>query len=147
MTPRILMLVTLLAGASAHADAARPFAAPAVINTVAPAGVGSLGQVTLALALVLAAIFAAAWLLRRMRGFGKPSGATLDVLANLPVGPKERALLIRVGSTQILIGVAPGRVTTLHVLTEPVDTAPAASAPTTARPNFRALLLRSLGKS
>ena len=58
-----------------------------------------------------------------MRGFGKPNGAALDVLADLPLGQKERAVLIRVGTTQILLGVAPGRVSTLHVLAEPVQIA------------------------
>jgi len=50
----------------------------------------------------------------------------------------------------VLLGVAPGRVNTLHVLTEPVSLAPPAS-PISAtgspeRPNFKSLLMKSLGK-
>jgi flagellar protein FliO/FliZ len=145
-----LALLPAIATVAAHAQTApRPFAAPDTVAPAAPSGVGSLGEVTVALALVLGAIFAAAWLLRRVRGFGKPNGAALDILADLPVGPKERAVLIRVGTTQLLIGVAPGRVSTLHVLAEPVDyTVPAAAADpnSAARPSFRALLMKSLGK-
>jgi flagellar protein FliO/FliZ len=54
-------------------------------------------------------------------------------------------VLVRVGKTQLLIGVAPGRVTTLHVLAEPVDAAMPLA--TQGRPTFHALLMKSLGKS
>ncbi len=144
----LLTLAALLATAGVQADTARPFAAPAVVNNVTPPGVASLGQVTFALALVLAAIFAAAWAVRRMRGFGKTGTGTLDVIADLAVGQKERAVLIRVGKTQILLGVAPGRVSMLHVLAEPVETTtlPPAAPDSAQRPNFKALLMKSLGK-
>jgi len=145
----VFTFAATLAAAAAQAQAARPFASPDTVAPAAPSGVGSLGEVTLALALVLAAIFGAAWLLRRVRAFGKPNGTALDILADLPLGPKERAVLLRVGATQLLIGVAPGRVSTLHVLTEPVQQATTISstnATTPARPSFRDLLMKSLGK-
>jgi flagellar protein FliO/FliZ len=135
------------------AQATRPFGAPSVAASAAPSGVASLGQVTLALGLVLALIFVAAWLMRRLRGFGKTGTGTLDVIADLPVGQKERAVLIRVGTQQVLIGVAPGRVTTLHVLDEPVSLTPPSNGPTgptgptsMERPTFKSLLMKSLGK-
>lgn len=138
-------LAALLAPLAAHAEAARPFASPAAVNAVTPSGVGSLGQVTLALALVLAVIFGAAWGLRRVRGFGKPRAAALDVVAHLPLGQKERAVLIRCGTTQLLLGVAPGRVTTLHVLSEPVAIESARTQTGSPVPDFKAVLKRSLG--
>ena len=151
---RIVCILPLLASAVATAqEATRPFAAPTTMTSPAPSGIASLGQVTLALGLVLAVIFVAAWLLRRVRGFGKTGTGVLDIIADLPVGQKERAVLIRVGTTQVLIGVAPGRVTTLHVLTEPVSSAPTSSsggvntsASTAERPDFKALLMKSLGR-
>jgi len=108
--------------------------------------VSSLGEVTLALAIVLAAVFAVAWLVRRMRGFGNRVGNAIDVLADVPLGQKERAVLLKVGQTQILVGVAPGRVNALHVLAEPIDLTRPAEATPDGRPSFRALMLRSLGK-
>ena len=136
--------------AFAQAEGARPFAAPTTTTSPAPSGVESLGTVTLALALVLAVIFVAAWLLRRVRGLGRTGTGALDIIADLPVGQKERAVLIRVGTTQVLIGVAPGRVSTLHVLAEPVTIAPPTSAGPgghgAERPNFKSLLMKSLGK-
>ena len=128
--------------ASPHA--ASPFAAAA--RAAAPAGAGSLASVTFALLVVLAAIFAVAWVARRVRGIGNRVGNAIDVLADVPLGPKERAVLLKVGTEQVLIGVAPGRVSALHVLREPVEVAKAAAVTTPAATSFSALLKRSLGK-
>ena len=122
------------------------FAAPQTAPAAHAGGLSGLGEVTLALLLVLGAVFALAWLLKRARGLSSRFGGSLDVLAQLPLGQKERAVLLRVGATQILIGVAPGRVNTLYVLAEPLELgrAPAAPGADGGSP-FRALL-RSLGK-
>ncbi|HTV51251.1 MAG TPA: flagellar biosynthetic protein FliO [Steroidobacteraceae bacterium] len=130
---------------SAATAASRPFASPDVAGAAAPAGLTGLTQVTLALALVVAAIFALAWLVRRLRGLSGESSAALAVLAEVRLGPKERAVLVRAGSAQLLLGVAPGSVQALHVLAEPVAASPSVT-PAAQRPSFRALLMRSLGK-
>ena len=121
------------------------FAAPHAASTAAPVGAGGFASVTIALLVVLAAIFAVAWLARRVRGMGNRVGNAIDVLAEVPLGPKERAVLLKVGAEQILVGVAPGRVSSLHVLREPVEIAKG-SAATPAATSFGALLKRSLGK-
>ncbi|HZT04197.1 MAG TPA: flagellar biosynthetic protein FliO [Steroidobacteraceae bacterium] len=95
---------------------------------------------------MLAAIFAIAWIARRVRGIGNRVGNAIDILADVPLGPKERAVLIKVGAEQILIGVAPGRVSALHVLREPVEITKSATATTPTATSFSALLKRSLGK-
>ncbi len=148
------ILLVFLANTTVFAQTgpSRPFAAPSVTASAAPSGIASLGHVTLALGLVLALIFVAAWLMRRLRGYGKTGTGALDIIADLPVGQKERAVLIRVGTQQVLIGVAPGRVTTLHVLDEPVSVTPPSSgpigpgSPSMERPTFKSLLIKSLGK-
>lgn len=124
------------------------FAAPQTTGAPHPVGVGGLGEVAFALIIVLAAIFVVAWLVRRMRLVGNRVGGAIDVLANVPLGQKERAVLLKVGTTQILLGVAPGRVNTLHVLTEPLEISkpPAGTAGTDTQSSFRNILLRSLGK-
>jgi flagellar protein FliO/FliZ len=122
------------------------FAAPQTAPAAHAGGLGGLGEVTLALLLVLGAVFALAWALKRVRAFSSRVGAAVDVLAQLPLGQKERAVLIKVGTTQILLGVAPGRVNTLYVLPEPLDVSrPAAAPDNDGHSPFRALL-RSLGK-
>ncbi|MGH8299802.1 MAG: flagellar biosynthetic protein FliO [Steroidobacteraceae bacterium] len=121
------------------------FAAPPAAAAAAPVGASGLASVTIALVIVLAAIFAVAWLARRVRGVGNRVGNAIDVLADVPIGPKERAVLLKVGAEQVLIGVAPGRVSALHVLREPVEI-PKAAATSPAAASFGALLKRSLGK-
>jgi len=95
---------------------------------------------------VLGAVFAVAWVVKRMRGFGNRVGSAIDVIADIPLGQKERAVLLKVGNAQILIGVAPGQVNTLHVLTEPIDLSAPPTSPNGSRPTFKQLMMRSLGK-
>ena len=117
------------------------FASPQTAPAAHAGGLSGLGEVTLALLLVLGAIFALAWLLKRVRGFNSRVGTSLEVIAHVPVGAKERALLLKVGPTQVLIGVAPGRVNTLYVLPEPLELErPGAAPPESGPASFRSLL-------
>jgi flagellar protein FliO/FliZ len=124
------------------------FAAPAV-STAHTSG-GGLVEVTLALLVIVALIAGLAWLMKRARGFGTAGRDRIQVLSERALGPKERCVLVRVGATEILIGVAAGSVNTLHVFAEGADTNAAAEMPsargTPGAPTFKALLLRSLGK-
>jgi flagellar protein FliO/FliZ len=124
------------------------FAAPAAGS--APSAGGGTLEVTLALLLVVGVIAGLAWLFKRMRGFGTAGQGRIQVLGDRALGPKERCVLVRVGETDILIGVAANAVTTLHVFPAGANTdappplAPLPGAP--AAPSFKDLLLRSLGK-
>lgn len=84
---------------------------------------GSLLQVTLGLLAILVVIIGIAWLVRRYGRFQSSSSGSLKILGGLFIGPKERVVLLQVGDTQLLVGVAPGRVQTLHVLNTPLSPA------------------------
>jgi len=47
-------------------------------------------------------------------------GGGVRLLGGISVGHRERVVLIQVGEQQLLVGVAPGRVNTLHVLEKPI---------------------------
>lgn len=132
------------------AESDGPFAAPESVERVATPGAGSLLQVTLSLFVVLAAVFAAAWLLRKLNAFGRFGTGPIEIVGDIAVGTKERAVLVQVGAKQLLIGVAPGRVNLLHVLDEPVavnrggPTTPVDSS-AVQRADFKSILKRSLG--
>lgn len=79
-------------------------------------------RLTLALGVVLAAILALTWLLRRVGRLSRSANGQLRILGGLPVGNRERIVLVQVGKTQLLLGVAPGQVQTLHILEETIDT-------------------------
>ena len=109
---------------------------------------GGLIEVTLALALVVGCIAALAWLARRMRRIGGGAQERIQVLAERALGPKERCVLMRIGDTDLLVGVASGNVHTLHVFPAGANTeappVPVGEGPKA--PNFKDLLLRSLGR-
>jgi flagellar protein FliO/FliZ len=123
------------------------FAAPdAAASTGAASGAF---EVTLALLLVVGVIAALAWFARRARGGLFNRGQSrIQVLATQALGVKESAVLVRVGDTDILVGVAQGSIRPLHVFPAGANTeAPPAAeaAPGAAAPNFKDLLMKSLG--
>ncbi|HEY4369363.1 MAG TPA: flagellar biosynthetic protein FliO [Steroidobacteraceae bacterium] len=147
-----ITVITFITATATAAD--KPFAAPQVAEHVPDTGAGGLAQVTLSLLVVLAAVFAAAWVVRRLRGFGGASSRAIQIIADAPLGTKERAVLIQVGGQQLLVGVAPGQINLLHVLAQNVGDAPPATGDGQqglavsvgqARPDFKAILKRSLG--
>ena len=107
----------LLALAASPAFAAAP--------TPAEVDAGGLLRVCLSLAVVIALILAAGWVLRRLQGGGVRAGGNLRCLESIAVGMKERVVLVEAGGKQMLLGVAPGNVRTLHVFDEPIVVATA----------------------
>lgn len=69
----------------------------------------------LGLAVVVALLLATLWILKRVAAPRGAAGA-LKVLGAAPVGPRERVVLVEVAGKVLVLGVAPGNVTTLHTL-------------------------------
>jgi len=133
-------LIPLLATAAA---AARPAAQAAA---QAPGTPGLLGAF-MALLLVLGLILGLAWLLRRLPGAGFRPADGLRVVSSLPLGAKERAVVIEVGGRQLLLGVSAGGVALLHALPEPLPPAEPVRLPQIKDlPDFAQLLARRLRK-
>ena len=132
---------------AAEAEPARRFAAPDAAATLSGSSAGGIGQVTVALLLVLAVVFALAFALKKMRSVGGGGANGIEVLAQVSLGAKERAVLIRVEGTRLLLGVATGQVNLLQVLPA-APAAPEAITPATdtSRPSFGQLLRKSLGR-
>jgi flagellar protein FliO/FliZ len=87
------------------------------------AGSSQAVEAVAALAAVLGLILALGWAVRR---FGRlPGGAkgAVRVLGGVALGARERAVLVAVGPTRLLLGVAPGQVRTLHVLPDEPEAA------------------------
>ncbi|WP_324315549.1 flagellar biosynthetic protein FliO [Povalibacter sp.] len=153
LTQRALALVTSVTFVALSASAAeKPFAAPQATEHVSPTSAGSLLQVTFSLALVLALVFVAAWLVRKFKGFGRFGGSAIRIVADTALGPKERAVVIQVGEQQLLLGVTQQQVNLLHVLPAPVGPLPnpppvAGGGQGGGHPgvDFAAILRRSLG--
>ncbi|HKJ95943.1 MAG TPA: flagellar biosynthetic protein FliO [Gammaproteobacteria bacterium] len=112
--PRIAGLTALLLAAPAAFAADDGMPSPGV-------DVSSLLRLTVGLAVVVGAIFLVSWILRRVGGVRGGANGQMRVLGGVAVGNRERVVLVQVGETQLLVGVAPGRVQTLHVLDKPIE--------------------------
>jgi len=87
---------------------------------------GAMLQSLFALLLVLGVIAGGAWLLRRTQRLHGTSANVLKNVSAIAVGPKERVVVVELGDTWLVLGVAPGQVRTLHTL--PRQELPAQSA-------------------
>ena len=74
---------------------------------------GSLWQMFLGLALVLALMVGSLWLLKKLVVQRGENSGLLRVVAGTAVGAHERVVIVEVGSTWLVLGVAPGRVSAL----------------------------------
>ena len=134
------------------------FAAHAVLPTVpTPAaeparsfGAAGLLQAGFGLAMVLALIFLCAWAARRFGLLQQPgSGRLIKVVSSAMVGQRERVVVVEVGSTWLVLGVAAGQVRALHSM--PAESLPQAQAAPSVNNSFGASafsqkLLESMNK-
>lgn len=104
---------------SARVDAAEA-THPAYVPPAPLINSGSVAQIVISLLLVLAAIIAVAWLLKRINVARQGAGNLLKVLGGVSVGQRERVVLIEVLNSWLVVGVGPGQIRTLHVLDKPV---------------------------
>jgi flagellar protein FliO/FliZ len=121
----------------AVAEAAQPIAAGPEI------GAGYLLQLLLGLAVVMVTLGVLAWLMRNVTRLQSAVGGAVQVKGGVSLGPRERAVLLQVGDRQLLVGVAPGRVETLHVLERPVAVDARGPAP---GETFAVRLAQAIGK-
>jgi flagellar protein FliO/FliZ len=85
-----------------------------------PSGAAAIMQTFVGLAVVVAMIFALAWLSRRLSGGNLGNAKFMKILAVQPLGTREKIILVDVAGKQMMLGVTPGRIATLHVFDEPV---------------------------
>lgn len=108
-------LLSLPVFAAEQADTARTL-------TESPVSAMSVLQTLLGLVLVLGCIVLVAWLLKRSNSFHTAASGQLRVISGLPLGTRERAVLVQVGDKQLLLGVTPQQVSLLHTLDTPLNT-------------------------
>lgn len=116
-----LLLLSALP-ASAIAQVATQSAAQADVATQPlrqSANLPGLGQIVISLALVVGAIVVLALLYKKLQ-LKMPGSKHFKVVATLPVGQKERILVIEIQGKQRVIGVTPNSVNFLFDLENPL---------------------------
>ncbi|HTJ95024.1 MAG TPA: flagellar biosynthetic protein FliO [Pararobbsia sp.] len=120
-------------------------------SAVPSLGFAGMAQALFGLAIVIVLIFGCAWLARRL-GLNRPAARTglVKLVSTTPLSQKERVVVVEIGETWLVLGVAPGSVSHLHTL-------PAGETAATASPvspqvaqfatDFRQRLSEKLGKS
>ena len=127
LTASAFTLSLLASEASAQAASAASIAATPSVSS-------SLLQMFLALIGVLALLFACLWLLKKLTAQRGAAAGLLRVVAATAVGTRERVVIVEIGSTWLVLGVAPGQVSALaeiprQPMTEPPHETSIASVP------------------
>jgi flagellar protein FliO/FliZ len=110
----------LFAATTAHAQTSAP----------AQAQGPSLFPLILTLIFVLALIPVAVWMLKRMGAGTASGGAGLRVVAQLPLGQRERIVVVEAGERWLVLGVTPSAINRIGTLPKgdlPPHSTPAAS--------------------
>jgi flagellar protein FliO/FliZ len=115
----LLLLYCAIVSHSAFSEEPKPTPVTSLVS-VDPVVTSSPLTVLLGLLFVLIVIFALAWLAKQYNNSGLIGNRTMKVVASMPLGTRERAVLIEVGDKQILVGVSPSSVNALHVFDEKI---------------------------
>jgi flagellar protein FliO/FliZ len=92
---------------------------PALAETTAT--LPSLGSWLLSSLLVIGLILVLGFLLKKSKLTQVIGGGQMKVIASLPLGYKEKLLVVKVGEQQLLLGVTPQQVNFLYRLEQPLD--------------------------
>lgn len=118
-------------------------AANASAQAVATPSVGSsLLQMFLALIGVLALLFACLWLLKKLTVQRGEAAGLLRVVAATAIGARERVVIVEIGSTWLVLGVAPGHISALAEIPRQPITEPPQGKKTAAVPQWLQHLLK-----
>jgi flagellar protein FliO/FliZ len=124
------LAASLLASISFAAGAALPTVPTPAAEPAPSFAAAGLLQAGLGLALVLALIFGCAWVARRFGLLQQAgSGRLVKVVSSAMVGQRERVVVVEVGSTWLVLGVAAGQVRALHSM--PAEALPEAQGAAT----------------
>lgn len=138
----ILTLIALAMSWSASAQQAVSQAVPVLPDS--PLSFSGLFQALLGLVIVLAFIAALAWMFRRLPLGQGMAGGAVRVLGGVALSTRERLVLVEVGETWLLLGVAPGQVNTLHTMQRPANAGGEGGVPT--EQGFAAWLKQAMHK-
>lgn len=87
---------------------------------VKPNSASQLASLVGGLAFILVLIYGLSWFVKRFSQGGFLQNSTLKIVSAMPLGTRERLMLVEVGGKQLLLGVTATQINTLYVFDEPV---------------------------
>jgi flagellar protein FliO/FliZ len=94
---------------------------PHIVSAESPISISYLLQILFSFVVVIGFILVMAWLLRRTGHLGRGDGQIIKIISSMSLGMREKILVLEIGKTNIVVGVAPGQVRTLHVMEGGID--------------------------
>ena len=77
-------------------------------------------QVLLSLLVVVGVIVLLSFLVKKLNLQSRTGAGAVRILSVVPIGAKDKLLLVEVGDEQLLLGSSPGNVQKLHLLEKPI---------------------------
>jgi flagellar protein FliO/FliZ len=111
---------------AAAAEPVKPFYENSNSAQTAPKQAPKIGSgahllnVTLGLAAIIGLIFVLSAFVKRFGSGTFATNSQLKILSSMPLGTRERIVLIDAGGQQLLLGITPTSINTLHVFSEPI---------------------------
>ncbi len=114
-----------VSNSSVTSPAVAPATTLATTNSASPVTATSVGggrhllSVTVALFGIIGLIFAISWFVKRFGHVGFSQNQHIKIIAAMPLGTRERIVLVDAAGQQLLLGITATSITTLHSFQEP----------------------------
>ena len=105
---------------------------------------GDVAAWSIGLLIVLSVFFLCVWGVRKLSGLTVSRAEKIRVVGGLSLGLREKVILLQVGRKQLVLGVTPGRIETLHVLEGDDCLIKEETSSTTAETGFTQKLLQAI---
>jgi len=113
-------------------------------QTARTVATGDIAAWSLGLLVVLSVFFLCVWGVRKLSGLTVGGAEKMRVVGGLSLGLREKVILLQVGKKQLILGVTPGRIETLHVLEGDDCLIKEESVPAPAETGFAQKLLQAI---
>ena len=136
MKYRLLLLLLLVVEPTLAQDAEN------VTTALDPVSSSYLFKLTLGLVFIVLLIFGLAWAMKKMQLTQHSNNGLINIVSAISVGHRDRIALIQVGKEQVLVGLTPGRMQTLHTLKQPIEIDDKSSSTQNFKEKFKQIMER-----
>jgi flagellar protein FliO/FliZ len=78
-------------------------------------------QILISFLIVIGVILSIAWFMKKTGRLGYGGGQLIKIKSSISLGMREKILVIEVANENIVVGVAPGQIRTLHVMGSDIE--------------------------